>query len=310
MATASKSPSMKLMKNPGKAAAAAVDTSEAEQAAQDAQETVEQPTKTVSKTVVKSKAKPAAATQADGETATSEDMIVKTAHEMGHLVSAKAFTLVPKLLDNIDHDYFRLGGVLATIQAQGWFMDKGHETFRAFVESECGIQYRKSMYLIEIYNGLVESGVAWDQVKHLGWTKLKELASILSTDNVADWVAVAENLTVLQLIDHIKESTKGENASNSPEKATTASSTTTMTFKLHEDQKATVREALDKAKHETGTEFDAVALEAMALDFLGGESKLKTQPTLQELMKGKSAEEVLEAFGEVFPDVQLEATLP
>jgi len=302
MATASKSPTMKLMKNPAKAQVAAVEDIEQEQAkAAPAQ-------KTVTKTVVKSK--PKAAEVATQDEDASEDLIVKTASEMAHIKSDKAFALVPKLLDTIEHDYFRLGGVLSAIQAGGWFMDKGHETFRSFVEAEAGVEYRKGMYLIEIYNGLVESGVAWDQVKHLGWTKLAALAKILSPENVDAWVEVADGLTVLQLKEHIKESTKGESSTMSPEVSEKSSSTTTMTFKLHADQKATVREALDKAKHESGTEFDSVALEAMALDFLGGESKLKTMPSLAELMKGKSAEEVLEAFGEVFPDVVLEATLP
>jgi hypothetical protein len=247
---------------------------------------------------------------AEATEAIHEDLIVKTAFEVENMKADKAFKFIPVLLDNIDHDYFRLGGILSKVQSEGWFMEKGYETFRSFVEAECGIQYRKSMYLIQIYNGLVESGVEWNQVKHLGWSKLKELANILDSANVADWVAIAEGLTVLQLQDHIRESTKGENASNSPEVEGDVSKTTTMTFKLHQDQKATIREALDKAKHETGTEVDSVALEAMALDFLGGENKLKTMPSLVELMTGKSAEEVLEAFGVVFPEVSLEATLP
>lgn len=287
---ATKSPSMKLMKTPGKAAEESTTTVEAPEAPK-----------------AKVKAAPVADTQSD--VAVVDDMIVKTHTEVESLSAGKAFKLVPSLLDNIDHDYFRLGGVLSAIQSAGWFMDKGHETFRSFVESECGLQYRKAMYLIQIYTGLVGSGVEWSQVKHLGWSKLKELAPILSPENVVEWVAVAENMTVLQLQDHIKASTKGENAGNSPEVDGETSKTTTMTFKLHSDQKTTIKEALAKAKHETGTIFDSVALEAMALDFLGGESKLKTAPTLVELMTGKSAEEVLEAFGIVFPDVALEATL-
>lgn len=306
MATsASKSPSMKLMKTPGKAAAEAVEAVEE----QDEAEAAPAP-KTVTKTVVKSKAKAPAVAAVEEKTTDDEDLIVKTAHEIETMKAERAFTLASTLQDKIEHDAFRLGGVLSVIQSQGWFMDKGHETFRSYVEAEAGVEYRKAMYLIEIYNGLVESGVEWDQVKHLGWTKLSVLSRILSQENVEDWVAVAENLTVLQLKEHIKESTKGEGAAMSPEVSEKSSSTTTMTFKLHTDQKATIREALDKAKHETGTEFDAVALEAMALDFLGGESKLKTMPSLKEMMTGKSAEEVLEAFGEVFPDVVLEATLP
>lgn len=301
MATVTKSPGVKLVKPPAKNAVKATAPAEAE---------VEQ--KTPSK-AVKSVTKAKPATKADPVPAPEvevEDIIVSTAKEIETMKADKAFHLVPKLLDSIDHDFFRLGGVLALIQTQNWCMDHGHETFRSYVESECGLQYRKAMYLIEIYNGLVESGVAWDKVRHLGWTKLKELARILSPENVDDWVAVAEQLTVLQLIDHIKEATKGENAANSPEVVGEKSKTTTMTFKLHEDQKETVREALDKAKHESGTEFDSVALEAIALDFLGGESKLKSMPSLKELMEGKSVEEVLTVFEEVFPDVTLEATVP
>lgn len=289
-ATTAKSPTMKLMKKTKAAEAPAQEQVEAQVEAQEAKaDTTE------------------AQSMASEE---SEDLIVKTAHEIENLKEEKAFKLVPQLLNNIDHDYFKLGGVLSVIQSQGWYMDKNYENFRAFVESECGIQYRKAMYLIQIYNGLVESGVQWEQVKHLGWTKLKELSAILTPDNVDEWVGVAENMTVLQLQDHIKAQTAGTSVAGDAPETAEATKTTTMTFKLHEDQKQTVREALDKAKHESGTEFDAVALEQIALDFLGGESKLKKIPTLKELMQGKSAEEVLEAFGEVFPDVTLEATLP
>lgn len=304
---ATKAPTMKIVKTPSKTAEAVAEVAAETKA----------PAKTVLKTAAKAapKAKPAPVETAEVETAATtateapaNDLIAKTAHEIENLKQEAAFQQVPKLLDNIDHDYFKLGGVLSVIQSQGWFMDKGHENFRAFVEAECGIQYRKAMYLIQIYNGLLESGVTWDQVKHLGWTKLKELAPILSPDNVLEWVELAEGVTVLQLQEYIKAATKGEDAGNSPETDQAgAKDTTTMTFKLHTDQKTTIREALDKARHETGTEFDAVALEAIALDFLGGESKIKAMPSLLEIMSKKSPEEVLEAFGEAFPTILLSA---
>lgn len=307
---ATKTPAVKLMKPPSKAKA----ETEVETAATAAPAPAKA-AKTVTKPAVKKaapKAEPEVAEDlsqdTDSDTLDASDLIVATANEVGNLKADKAFAMVPKLLDSIDHDYFRLGGVLATIQAQGWFQDKGHETFRAFVEAECGLQYRKAMYLIQIYSGLVESGIPWDKVKHLGWTKLKELANILSPDNVDEWVQLAEQVTVLQLQEAIKDATKGTDAGESPEapEGGAKSETTTMTFKLHTDQKATIREALDKAKHQTNTEHDAVALEAICLDYLGGTSKLKTMPSLKSLMEGKSPEEVLEAFNEVFPDVELD----
>lgn len=238
------------------------------------------------------------------------DLIVKTAHELENLKEDKAFKLVPQLLDTIDHDYFRLGGVLSVIQAQGWYMDKGFETFRSFVEGQCNMAYRKAMYLIQIYNGLVASEVKWEDVKHLGWTKLKELSSILTSENVAEWVAVAESMTVLQLQEHIASQSAGKSEKGVAEEMAESKKTTTMTFKLHEDQKATIREALDKCKHETGTDADTVALEHICLDYLGGDHKLKAVPTLAELMAGKSVEEVLEAVGTTFPDLVMSVEVP
>lgn len=251
---------------------------------------------------------------AEQDLSSDEDLIVQVAHQVENMKEDKAFKLVPQLLDSIDKDYFILGGILSAIQNQGWYMDKGYENFRAYVENECSIQYRKAMYLISIYNGLVESGVAWAKVSELGWTKLKELAGILTPDNVDEWVGYAKEMTTLQLQEFIKSKTAGAVAGgDAPVQADVVEAAkktvTTMTFKVHPDQKDTVKAALEKAKHETGTTVDTVALEHICLDFLSG-TKLKNVPTLKELMDGRSAEEVLEVFGEVFPDVVLEATLP
>jgi len=305
-----KSPAFKLMKTPGKGAAQ-------EAVGGDAQEVVDAPVPVAAAAVqaaqtitkAKGKAKLKGDAVADTGPVAEEDLIVRVAHEIENMKVEKAFREIPKLVDNIGHDYFKLGGVLSVIQSNGWFQDKGYENFRSFIESECGLKYRKGMHLIEIYNGLVESGVSWDQVKHLGWTKLRELAKILKPANVVEWVSRAEAMTVLQLKEYIFLASKATSTDGVVPVLPT-STVTTMTFKVHADQKATIREALDKAKHETGTDFDTVALEAMALDFLGGTSTLKTQPSLQQLMEGKSAEEVLEVFGLVFPDVAMEVTLP
>lgn len=298
MTEKAKSPSMKLMKGKAKAAPAEdVGVSDEAQTLVAAAEP---------ETVAEAVDTTGAVSMEKAET----DLIVLTAHEVENLVEEKAFKMVPALLDSTAQGDFKLGGVLSVIQAQGWYMDRGYENFRGYVESECGLNYRKAMYLISIYNGLVESGVKWEQVKHLGWTKLKELASILTSENVLEWVAKAEEMTVLQLQEYIKAQSAGTSTGGDEPTQTEAKKTTTMTFKLHEDQKQTVKEALAKAKHETGTQVDTVALEHICLDFLGGQSKLAKMPTLEEMMKGKSAEEVLSVFGDIFPEVEITATLP
>lgn len=274
------------------------------------------PTKKAAEPATKTATKPAAKTapveKVEPETAAPVDVIAQTAKQIENLKSGeKAFDMVRDLSDDIDRNYFRLGGVLAKVQAEGWHQDKGFDNFKGWVESEGGMAYRKAMYLITIYNSLVTSNVPWEKVGHLGWTKLKELAPILSPENVDEWVALAESSTVLQLQEAIKAATKGTTEDTTPSPTEEAPKTvTTKTFKLHADQRATVEEALEKAKHQGSTEAEAVALEYVCMEFLsGGKGGTKKPLSLQQVLKGKSIEEVLEAIDTAFPLVVVQASL-
>ena len=78
----------------------------------------------------------------------------------------------------------------------------------------------------------------WEKVKNIGWTKLKDLAPVLTKENVDSWVKVAEQQTAIQLVETVKAAV----AANSPKaiEDQTAKTLTTKTFKVHEDQKATI----------------------------------------------------------------------
>jgi protein involved in sex pheromone biosynthesis len=79
-----------------------------------------------------------------------------------------------------------------------------------------------------------------------------------------------------------------------------------------------INQALDKAKVETGSEFSAVNLEAISMDYLAGpskpakeakatkEEKVKaTKDGLKDYMENFTWEEVLGVFEIVWPDVDL-----
>jgi hypothetical protein len=301
------SPTKKLMKTPAKADAAKPEAQA---------EAVAPATKAVAaKKVPAAKTKTATAaaveqvTENKVDTASDEgtDMIVKTAHEVENLKEDKAFAAIPRLMSDIDQNYFRLGGYLSKVQAEGWFMNKGYDNFKAYVEAECSIKYRKAMYLINIYNGLVESGVPWAKVAHLGWTKLKELAGLLTTENVDEWVTIAEGMTALQLIEYIAKQAEGSDKENSTETAKDAAKeTTTMTFKLHKDQKETVEAAIEKAQKQSGTDVKSAALEYICIDFLGGAQKVVN---VTEVMKTKALEDVLASLQEAFPTLVMQASV-
>lgn len=236
----------------------------------------------------------------------AEDQIAETAAQVEKLSKEEAIKLVPTLAEDVDYSYFKLGGVLSVIQSNNWWKDDGFDTFKSYIETSFGLQYRKAMYLVNIYNGLVDAEIPWSAVGQLGWTKLKELADILDKDNYKEWVKIAENRTVLQLQEYIREYKKG-NLEKGEEASAETSSVSSMTFKVHADQKETITQAIEKAKGEAETDVAAVALEAICMAYLSG-GKIKV-PSLESLMKKYQPEDILEVFGKVHPSYDITVTI-
>lgn len=227
-----------------------------------------------------------------------QDMIIDIVHEIETMNEKDARAVVATLADQTEKTFFKLGGVLSVIQANSWFQPYG--TFRDYVEKEHGIQYRRAMYWISIYNKLVESKVPWYKVKELGWTKLKVVAEILTEENVDEWVSIAKSQTVLQLVETVK-------AAASPEKLLTAdadtAATTTKTFKVHPGQKETIEAAIQKAKEASNTTVDTVALENICLDYIAA-------PSLTQRLKTAGLEAALKALEGAFPQANFTVELP
>lgn len=234
------------------------------------------------------------------------DVIEDTVAEIENLSKDAAFASIGKLNDSSNFNNFRLGGVLSSIQKNQWWQEQGHESFKSCIEDAYGMEYRKAMYLMGIYNNLVESEVPWSKVSDIGWTKLKELAAILTKENVDEWVEIAKDHTAIQLQARVREAKKGTLASSGSEP--TSSDITTFSVKVHGDQKETIKDAVDKAKAEAETEFDGVALEAICISYLSG-GKVAKVPSFKEAMATMEPEEVLQTFSAIWPDIDLKVTM-
>lgn len=234
----------------------------------------------------------------------TDDVLVQIVQDISKLSAEQAIDVVPLLLDGADENYFRLGGVLSLISAQKYYEKEGFKDFRTFVEQKFGIQYRKAMYWVHIYDKLIESNVPWNKVKTVGWTKLKDLAAILTIENVDEWVQRALNSTVLQLQEAIAKAKSGtlEKSGIEPTEDT-KSATTTVTFKVHQDQKTIINEAIEKAMKEAETEYTGVALESICMNYLsGGNVGL---PPLAGTLSKYTPEDIVAAMEQAFPDVQI-----
>jgi hypothetical protein len=242
--------------------------------------------------------------------ATTGNFLLDTATEVETLTKVKALSMADSLVENIDANYFKLGGVLKLIADNSWFEE--FPDFNTFVAQKYGFQGRKSAYLMQIYTDLVSKQIPWDTVKHLGWTKLKELSTILTPENVEEWMVKVEGLTTLDIIALVK----AQGAAPGETSAKTSDDVVKMTFKLKGDQAEIVQAALAKCKGEAGTDYDNVALEMICAGYVAGTvggstpaaTPAATAPDLKSVFADIGWEKVLEAFGEVFPDVDLEVT--
>jgi hypothetical protein len=229
------------------------------------------------------------------------NIILDVATEVEGLTKVKALKMARHLSEDIELNYFRLGGVLKVIYTNAWF--EGFESFDLFVYENFGFQARKAQYLMSIYDNLVTKQIPWEKVAHLGWTKLKDLAPVLTLDNVDDWVAKATPCTVVQLQAMLKATMPaGDGASTS-----TTSDVSVIKFKLKNDQIETVNAALASVKAQIGTDHDNVALEALCsahLAGVGGAVK-KADIPLVDLFTEVGFEAVLNAFDTAFPKIDI-----
>jgi hypothetical protein len=130
-------------------------------------------------------------------TPTGGDLIMDIAHEVEDATKAEALSRAQASADNIEVEFLRVGGYLKRINDNTWWSK--FASFEAYVFEQFGFKLRKAQYLIATYDSLVSNKIPWSKVQHLGWTKVKMLAPILTLENVGEWVAIAGPLTVLQL---------------------------------------------------------------------------------------------------------------
>lgn len=223
------------------------------------------------------------------------DVLQDLVHEIETMKEKEALDLVGKLTEETELTFFKLGGVLSLVQANGWYAP--HATLREWVENVHGLHYRKAIYWIEIYNRLANSGVPWSKVSKIGWTKLKEIAKVLTKENVDEWVQIASDQNTITLIDTVKNFLAKAGSPQAIEDQT-ANAVTTMTFKVHEAQKATIEAGLAKAKKVTGTKVSTAALEFAMLDYLGS-------MTDDQRVTSWGIDKLLKLIEKNFPDVNL-----
>ncbi len=146
--------------------------------------------------------------------AAEPDEIKDFVHKIENLDKDDAIARVGQLEDAREQTYFELGGVLSRIYKNEWY--DPHKSFDAWVEYETAMSRAKARALVEIYDALASCGAPWAQVKHLGWTKVRAIASLLNKETADHWIKIAGASSKSELIEQVKEY-KAQSAAGGPQ---------------------------------------------------------------------------------------------
>ena len=102
------------------------------------------------------------------------DPLADAAHAIENLKDEEsALSNMHALMNDQAMNWFQIGGTLLRMKENEWFA--GHASFGEMTWSEFGFKKSKAYYLIGMYETMVEAGVTWEDVKEIGWSKIRIL---------------------------------------------------------------------------------------------------------------------------------------
>ncbi len=112
-------------------------------------------------------------------------------------------------------------------------------SFMKLVEEQ-GIGLRKARYLVNIYSHLMQRGIPPEDVKPIGWTKLKEIYHLLDKKNVGAWARRVKNMSTIEIQEMLEQGGPKVKKADLPHRSF-------ITFKVSPDERKIVEEAVTKA---------------------------------------------------------------
>jgi len=172
---------------------------------------------------------------------------------------------------------YKLGGVLYHVRLSKEYqsLDARYAEnggFGLYVKERLNVEYRKAMYLIDIYYKFNLFGIDAEKVKEIGWTKASKIAAVMSEDNAEELVELAEKSTVADLQDTIKEDYVEKGGSKT---AGEKKKRVTFKFRLFEDQASLVTEVLNTVAKDMGVKDLSAAFEHIVAEWAAENLNLK-----------------------------------
>lgn len=177
----------------------------------------------------------------------------------------------------IETGYVDLAQLMSEAYHREYYTKWGFKDFREFCDSELGMQYRKALYLVDIWDKVKSLNLSRAKVEKLGWTKMKDIAQVVTADNAKEWMDKAEKMTSRELQEAVK-------VSRSPDRTAggVVPHITTMSLKMSEAETRVIMEALEEAKKLTNSDSSVVALEMICQDWLESKGVAPQRTSLED----------------------------
>lgn len=111
-----------------------------------------------------------------------------------------------QIKESINQNYTELCRNLWLIQKKQLFQNWGYPTFREYASKELDFKETKALYLASIWNSLSvnQDEVVFKEVMALGWSKGKELARVVTRENLSHWLEKAKHVSVDGLVKEVR----------------------------------------------------------------------------------------------------------
>jgi hypothetical protein len=196
--------------------------------------------------------------------------------------------LAQEVVEESSNADYRVAGVLYHVRNTGAYKGIDPEYaatggFEAYINEVLGMEYRKAMYLIDIYYKFSKFEVSSELIATEGWTKCSQIARVMTEDNADALVEAAETLTVADLKETIKEDfTIEDGKAKAPTKKRV-----TFKFRLYEDQAGGVEQIMEEAMETLSLDMNQ-AFEHMATEWASEHLNVRAQQKRKAAPKKKA----------------------
>lgn len=163
----------------------------------------------------------------------------------------------------IDRGFLDLSSLLSEAYHNDYHVLWGFDRFEEYCNTELDVHYRKAMDLIGIWDKVKELDLPRSEVDALGWSKMRNIASVIDEKNQSDWLEKARTMSARDVSDAVKLVRRKADGGTSGD----VPSVHVMKLVMSDAEASLILDAIEEAKRLCETDNSVVALGMICQDW-------------------------------------------